>query len=65
MKLEQKKHKVLQLHNLLQQANVLLRELNEINPLAFGEVYRVNSEFEEVLEAVLSDHNLIDDKTKH
>jgi hypothetical protein len=65
MKLEDKKHKVLQLHNLLQQANVLLRELTGINPLAFGDVYRINSEFEAVLEAVLSDHNLIDDKTKH
>jgi hypothetical protein len=66
MKITEKQQKLVLLLDLMRQSNELLRQFAMINGPAFGEIYRVNSEFEAVIEDVLLKNNLIQsDKWKH
>ena len=59
MNIVEKQARMLELFNLLHEANNIMREFVPLNPAAFQEIYRLNSEFEAVLEAVLTEQKIL------
>jgi len=59
MTISEKQKKMVLLLNLMRQSNELLRQFSAVNAEAFAEIYRINSEFTDVIEDVLIRNNII------